>query len=270
MVCVNYSDIAAITIPYNRHHFDRLCVVTDMKSFFNDAKLKEVCEVNRCEVMASDYFYTNHAIFNKWAALEEGIDHFGLREPGWLCIMDADVLWPKRHPLFSVLQDTKELAGLEVGKLYSPLRRMWSEWPNTANWDGGIRFDPDLKLPQEEDWKFFSVHRNVAEWAGYSQVFHTSDPVLGPAPWHQIDWKHCGGADSFFQKKWDPKNKIRPPFECLHLGPAGKNWYGRATTLADGSSPPEAKERLEQIDEIWRGRAIRRAQGKDLFEGERI
>lgn len=269
MVCVNYTDLAAITIPYNRHHFDRVCIVTDLS--VDDRKLVELAIANDCEVYHTCAFTADGATFNKWRALEEGLDEFGLRAPGWLCIMDADVLWPKEISL-CLAGTTPEYYGKPLhpivykGQLCSPLRRMWNDWPMYQGEKGWQRDRPIT----EEEWKLFPIHRNVAEWAGYSQIFHTSDPVLGPAPWHQIDWKHAGGADSFFQAKWAPANKVRPPFEVLHLGPAGQNWYGRASTLADGTEPEGAAGKREQINQIWRGRAIRRAEGKDQFEGEKL
>lgn len=274
MVAVDYTDLASITIPYNRHHFDKVYVVTAWKGVNkneHDDALGKICYENRCELYYTDSFYTDGAIFNKWRALEEGLDHFHLRLPGWLCIMDADVLWPKSLD-FSIPEGDGSLIyrngierrALSIGNLYSPLRHMWNEWP-MYNGEKGWQRDCPIT---EEEWKLFPIHRNTAEWAGYSQIFHTSDPVLGPAPWHQVDWLHAGGADSAFQAKWAPQNKVRPPFECLHLGPAGKNWYGRATPFADGTLSKDSSKKLEMVDQIWSGRAGKH--GEDRFKDERI
>ena len=149
-----------------------------------------------------------------------------------------------------------------AGQLCSPLRRMCSveEGIRAANEPGSERW-----------WNRFPIHRNVAEWAGYSQILHAGDPHLGPAPWHEIDWIHAGGADSFFQQKWPQERKIRPPFEVLHLGPAGQNWFGRATPYLDGSIPEDANVRKFMSSRmIWEQRRINRANGKDQFEGERV
>jgi hypothetical protein len=219
LVCVDYADILAITLPYNRHHFDRVLIVTAP----DDACLA----FTGVEFHVTDAFYRNGARFNKWLALEEALDAKDYRR-GWLCIMDADILWPRVAPL-----------DLQFGRLYSPHRRMKAE----------------LEFCPESEWIRYPLHRNTAEWAGYSQVFHCDDPVLGKSPWHEVDWTHAGGADSFFQRKWAHENKIRPTFEVLHLGEPGINWMGRAD-----KNPTLRVEMLA----MWQRRRI------EGFKGEKL
>lgn len=241
MVSVDYEDLLAVTLPYNRHHFSEVLVVTDTA---HERTVRDICLEHHADVYATDRFYALGAEFNKWAALEEALDVFGRR--GWICNMDADVLWPKVAPLEP-----------RIGELWAPLRHM-APWPVSEH-PGPIGLMP----PQESNWYIYPIHRNVGEWAGYSQIFHAEDPALGPAPWHEVDWRHAGGADSFFQRKWPMTLKRRPSWNVLHLGEAGKNWYGRATTRADGSEPDGAGEKLGRIDEIWRGRRAIRAEGRE-------
>lgn len=243
MVCVDYADLLALTLPYNRHHFHQLMVVTTEQ----DRATRELAVKHHCLVYETDAFYRNGATFNKWLALEEGLDRLG--RDGWMCIMDADVCWPKIVPTVD----------LKVGKLYTPERRMCPTIPQV--------------IPSEDLWGSYELHRNRAEWAGYSQIFHAKDPVLKGAGqyWHEIDWKHAGGADSFFQMRWDPKDKVRPPFEVLHLGLAGHNWFGRATPLADGTVLDGSEERMQMSTrKIWEQRRVNRANGLDQFDGEKI
>lgn len=248
MVAVNYADLLAVTLPANRHHFSEVMVVTDKPS---SEKVIPLAQANGASVCITNRFYENGAAFNKWAALEYALDLFG-RE-GWLCVMDADVIWPYVAPL-----DPK------IGELWSPLRRM-APWPISSP-----SIDPSRA---EALWSLYSIHRNVGEWAGYSQVFHADDPALGPAPWHEVDWAHAGGADSLFQRKWPAELKRRPLWECLHLGNPGANWYGRATPLADGTVLEGSQERMDAVTAIWeRRRAIRQAGGTEgeAFRPERI
>jgi len=237
LVCVDYSDLLAVTLPHNRHHFEQVCVITS----HGDKKTADVALANGCPVHQTDAFTRNGAVFNKWAALEEGLDWYGRR--GWLCVMDADVLWPAATPPWHPM----------VGELWTPLRRM-------APWPGPV--------PAERDWGRFALHRNVQEWAGYSQIFHADDPHLGPAPWHQTDWVHAGGADSMFQRRWPQHLKRRPPFEVLHLGPAGTNWCGRASDYADGTRPERADEKMTMLKTYVRGRAGKT--GDERFRHERL
>lgn len=228
MVCVDYADLLSITLPYNRHHFSEVCVVTTP----TDHETQAVAEANSAHVYATTAFYLDGAAFNKWRALEEGLDCFG-RE-GWLCIMDADVMWPTLAPVHEP----------EIGRLYTPRRRMFE--------------DVTQEVPQEVDWHRYPLHRQEREFAGYTQIFHGSDPHLGPAPWHQTNWRHAGGADSFFQQKWPESHKIRPAWEVLHLGPAGTNWAGRVGVCTDGRRPPGAMERHANLRRLLAGRRYSR------------
>lgn len=245
MVSVNYADLLTITLPYNRHHFDKIVVVTSMR----DPETHRVALENGATVCQTEAFYENGAIFNKFRAMEEGLDVLG--RDGWICIMDADVLWPKEVSNYNPLAKTFKCYPQE-GKLYTPRRRMFE--------------DVTLPIPQESEWGNYPLQSQSREFAGYTQIFHGSDPALGKAPWHETNWRHCGGADSFFQAKWKEENKIRPPWEVLHLGPAGANWCGRATPRVDGSIPEGADELKEKVRSFIRGRT----QGANRFDGEKI
>ncbi len=180
----------------------------------------------------TDAFTRRGASFNKWAALEEGLDHYGRH--GWLAILDADVLWPRAIPPLD----------LEVGKLYGPLRHMLT--------------DTSRGIPPEEEWGRLPVHRNVNEIAGYSQIFAADDPHLPAPPWHDVGFVHAGAADSFFQNLWPRSHKVRPPWNVLHIVQAGENWFGRATPYLDGTVHPLAQSRRTKVQEIWRERRLRR------------
>lgn len=226
LVCVDYSDYLSLTLPYNCHHFSEIMVITTPA----DRQTQEtVASVSNAKIFCTNSFYDNGAYFNKWKALEQGLDALG--RDGIICIMDADIFWPKQIPEWSI----------QKGNLYTPFRRM------------GNIID-QFTVPAENEWIKYRRHRIVKDWSGYSQIFHADDPHLGPAPWHQIDWKHAGGADTFFQEKWLPGEKIRPPFEVLHVGPAGQNWCGRSTPYLDGSMPADGLFRAETLEGFMRQR----------------
>lgn len=264
IVSVEYTDLLSITLPYNRHHFDEVCIITSNLDAHN---LRELCYREEAELFSTDAFYDDGAEFNKWKALEEGLDWYG-RE-GWLCLMDADILWPK---------------GIEVrryltpGYLLGPLRKMIPT-------EGVI----SEKYKDENQWCDYPTHPNVNEWAGYTQIFHAKDPVLlsSPPPWHQTDWIHGGGADSFFQAKWPPHRRLRLPFFVMHLGESGVNWMGRSSPIirsrmdesdkSDRSIPiPEIDEKVmdtrrRKLREMLRRRRLNRKKSiEDRFRDERI
>ena len=238
IVCVDYSDFLAVTLPYNRHHFGDVHIVTSM----SDEQTIDVAGDYNAHLWRTDLFYADGADFNKWRALEWALDSIG--RDGWLCLMDADVLWPK-----SIQYD------FEPGKLYSPMRRMFK--------------DLAKPIPQESEWTRYPIHRDVNEWAGYSQIFHGSDHHLPAPPWHETNWKHAGGADSFFQFQWEPASKVRPPFEVLHLGEDGANWCGRVTPRLDGTMPDDSTERQRKLKGYFTGRRQHPDQTK-RFDHEKL
>lgn len=244
IVSVDYSDILQITLPYNRGNFSEVCVVTSTKDYPN---VQAIADPLACKVVATDLFYAKGAVFNKWAALEFGLDCFGRK--GWMCLLDADILWPQ-HASASLLRI------LRSGFLYCPRRRMITDVTGLT------------APPPEETWGNYPLHRQEREFAGYSQIFHGSDPVLGSPPWHDTSWIHAGGADSFFQAKWPESRKIRPGFQVLHLGSSGMNWCGRSSAYLDGKMPEKGQERYQRLQQFMQGR--RRRTTDDPFAHEKL
>lgn len=238
MTCVDFADIAALTIPHNREHFSEVWVVTSR----SDHATMKVANDNNCHIVTTDKFWDGGAAFNKWVALEHGLDLMGRK--GRLAILDVDVLWPTEAAFpFST-----------PGKLCTPRRRMLTDL--TSLNDG---------IPPEGEWGKFPLHPQQQEFAGYTQVFWAEDEHLGPPPWHDVTWAHCGGADSAFQAKWPEHRKVRPDWECLHLGGSGENWCGRVSSYLDGTAPPEASQRSEQLRRFMKVRRATRS-----FDCEKI
>lgn len=191
-VSVGYGEILARTLKYNRHHFSEVMVVTTPHDFDT---IKAAIS-NGAELYTTERFYERGAHFNKWGALEEGLERFGRH--GLMCIMDADVLWPRnaRHDY-------------QRGLMYSPRRRVQLVADNEYT---------------EGMWSLLPIHEE-AEFCGYTQIFYAEDPVLTRRPWFG-DWKCAGGGDSEFAFRWPESDKRRPSWECVHLGEPMKNWCG--------------------------------------------
>lgn len=224
MVSVDYGDILGITLKYNRHHFEEVMVVTTP----GDRETRKVASKNKARIHLTTSFYDDGALFNKWKALEEGLELFG-RE-GLLAIMDADVLWPN---------DFRQV--YQRGYLYSPYRYLW---PHI-----------DRPIPQESDWERLIAFRDY-EYPGYTQIFYGDDPVLAETPWYAIDWLHCGGADSDFQRRWPDDKKVRTDWKVLHLGEPYRNWGGRVSPRTDGELPALAGSRRKALAGVLEGRAV--------------
>lgn len=238
IVSVDYDDVLRLTLPYNRHHFEEVLIVTTPNS--PDAK---VAREFGATVFETRSFYDDNAIFNKWKAFEEGLDAFGRH--GVLCVMDADILWPKVIPVETY----------ERGFLYSPHRRLW--------------LDVTEQFPSEAFWHLLPFFQDY-EFAGYSQIFHADDPHLPSPPWHEQNWIHAGGADSFFQQLWPPFNKRRVEWQVLHLGPPGRNWCGRATPRVDKREIPQAAYRRDTLSGLLNQRPRASRNGGDPYAAERL
>ncbi len=275
IVSAGFADVLAITLPYNSHHFSEVWIVTTPNS--EDGK---TAREHGAHVFETDAFTDDGAIFNKWKAMEQCLTAMGRR--GWMCHLDVDILWPKSVGVVEQLDGslliykTNEAPTLVLpDQLCSPLRRMWDSWPDLTVGIMGNKTTIRGMLPTEDAWSKFPIHNNVTEWAGYSQIFWADSlhlkfcgncglhQEIHPHPacrhgfaWHDTTWVHGGGSDSFFQKRWPKGKKVRPPFECLHLGSAGVNWHGRVTPYTDGKIPEGAEERAAKTRDLWKERRI--------------
>lgn len=219
-VCVEFSDILAITLPRNAKHFERIVVVS---SFADEYTPRVVATIPNAELFQTNDFYLDGAVFNKGRALESGFDVLGRR--GWICVLDADIVLPRNM----------NLAPAQIGNLHTPRRRMLadiSRWPEVVD--------------NHQDWDLLP-RQDADAFPGYFQLFHADDPVLKSRPWYETNWRHAGGADSMFSNRWSPRSRVRPPFEVLHLGEDGKNWCGRATEFVSGSLHPQAGARAAEL-----------------------
>jgi hypothetical protein len=240
-ICVDYADLLRVTLPRSQKHFHSVTVVTTP----GDEETIGVVREFGADLCITDVFYDKGADFNKFAALEYGLGLMG-RE-GWLAVIDADIYFPLEIPEWS----------LDQGCLYTPRRRMFPHIPQSAE-----------EIP--DNWLPYAYPMANEEFAGYCQIFHADDAMLGPPPWYETNWIWAGGPDSVFQQKWPDRNKIRPPFEVLHLGPAFQNWAGRIAPMADGTPAQGADRRRRRRAEILERRNQLHREGKDMFSGERM
>jgi len=231
IVCVNYDDFLAVTLSRNVRHFERVVVVTTPQDhatrLLADSQDNVFCHttdvftripagikplslpIGYQALKAAMVARTGgRVVFNKGAAIEEGLDVLG--RTGWICLLDADVILP------DVMPDAPEW---EPGCLYGPYRRL-------------CQTPAKLRAhPFDSDWTRFPYgpekQEFPGEYAGYCQIFDSSAPHL-KRPWYAVDWP-AEGPDSEFWWHWPPEKLRRPAFEVLHLGPLRENWRGRVS-----------------------------------------
>lgn len=226
IVSVDFADLLAVTLAYNRHHFDDILIITS----FTDHATLTIAHEHRCQVYQTQEFYNDDAKFNKFLALESGLDKFG--RTGWLAFLDADILWPKILDISPLVKD----------KLYSIRRRR-------------LLLDVTKPIPPESEWKKLPLDPQVSECMGFTQIFNCEALCLRKTPWHRLDLPTAALGDSQFQNKWDLDHKVWLDADCLHLGNYAENWCGRVTQYRDGSYPKSRDELLKQnknyIDKLW-------------------
>jgi hypothetical protein len=243
ITAVDYLDEISATLPYNRHHFSEVVIVTNWSCGGPLFKIAEECNAR---TVTTNAFYERGASFNKYAAVEQALAVLRAegKLSGAISVMDADIFIPKGAKIDPV-----------PGCLYTPYRRMCPTVP------------PPDDVPPEHNWANFPRHRLESEWSGYMHVFHADDPLLGSPPWYNTSWVHAGGADSWFSQKWPLRLCIRPDWECLHVGTPATNWYGRVTPDLTGREPEQATTRKEALVSAMR----RRRQKPDpQFRAERL
>lgn len=237
-VCVDYWDILALTLPHNLPLFQSVLVVTSMR----DSRTLEIAQAAGADVFQTNAFFEREAAFNRFKALELGLDYMG--RCGWICIAGADIAFPRvGHPW------TKK-----EGNLYRPLRHIHPQIPKS--------------IPEERKWRQFKPPYPKDESAGYAQIFHADDPVLRTGSrWFETTWSLAGGGDTFFERRWPVSKQVRPPLEVLHIGEIGQNWAGRVTAYADGSVDGNAEVRRGMMRNL---RNRRRAEFRDSFAAEKM
>ena len=96
IVCIDFGDFLASTLPCNRPIFDRLTIVTSPE----DECTASLAREHDCElVITSRHRETN--LFNKSKAINDGLEV--CTEQGWFCLLDADIALPQdfRPEVFS-------------------------------------------------------------------------------------------------------------------------------------------------------------------------
>lgn len=229
IVCVNYSDFLAHTLPYNKHHFNKIVVVTDSK----DTATKRLCEYHHVECIVTDVFYDGGDVFNKGKAINEGLKR--LSNKGWVVQLDADIYLP---PLTRFILNNLETE-LDPQTIYSMDRLMC---PSYEEW---IKF---IENPAKIQEAYIYIHPTafpvgvrIAEYMskgyepiGYFQMWNPSGSGIYDYP---TQHGKADRTDVLHTKKFPrSKRQLIPELLCIHLDSEnstaikmGKNWNGRKT-----------------------------------------
>lgn len=256
IVCVNYSDFLAHTLPHNKHHFDELVIVTDL----DDAKTRELCEFHHVRCLQTDVFYENGDSFNKGAAIAYGLSQ--LSRADWVMHLDADIYLP---PMTRTILNNLPL---ERDKIYGADRLMC---PNYESWARFIDFPRKI----QEGWIYihtscFPMGVRLAEYMnkgagwepiGYLQLWNPNGSGVHDYP---TEHDHCDRTDVLHCKKFPrERRELLPEIIVIHIESEGemgtsmgKNWRGRKTrpfeltSVARTTTEEEIKSLMEQASEL--------------------
>lgn len=220
IVCKNYSDFLAHTLPENLEHLDRVVVVTHP----DDTDTMSLCSKYGVECLDTTVFHDDGDKFNKGRAINLGLAH--LRHEGWLLHLDADVLLPPRFR--QRLRDAR----LNQKNLYGADRQNVITYENYK--------EHKAKIVPQHKWKY--LVEPIKEFPLGSRLLHM-DYGYCPIGYFQL-WHHTANrkypvvagsaehSDVLFAIQWARENRVLlPEFFVFHLesenSKMGINWAGR-------------------------------------------
>lgn len=229
IVCKDYADFLAETLPLNLSHFDDVVVVTHP----DDKETQAVCAKNSVECVKTTVFHDNGDDFNKGLAINVGKDH--LKGNGWYLHLDADMVLPHRfrHMLDRARLDPKNIYGADrvnvygfeawkrlENNLYHPYEQRWFIDPGYCHQE---------KPPENTRFGARVVHMEYG-WVpiGFFQLWHSSHSA-------RYNYKRgaAAGTDVMFPTQWPREHRVLlPEVVCYHLDSEpkhgiGTNWHGR-------------------------------------------
>lgn len=232
VVCYNYSDFLAATLPHNIQMVDRLVVVTHP----SDVGTQRLCDKFSVDCIKAEVFHDDNDRFNKGRAINLGLAN--LRHDGWLLHLDADILLPHRF------HNALHLARLNKEYLYGADRlnvtsyEQWEKYKHKSipqhQWRFMVTPQPEFTLGSR------LIHLEYSYCPiGYFQLWHSSVRRKYPIV--------CGSAehsDILFAVQWNVEQRILiPSFFVYHLESEpvkmGANWNGRKTKVFGPAGTPD-------------------------------
>ena len=122
VICVNYGDFLAWTLPTDKQNFNKVVVVTTPE----DVRTQKLCEYWHIQCIQTNVFTSDGSKFNKGLGINEGLK--ALDGDGWVVHKDADIFLP---PLFRNTIEKMELdpEGIyHIDRLMCPDFQSWIEF----------------------------------------------------------------------------------------------------------------------------------------------
>lgn len=228
VVCLNYADFLAESLPMNLSHIDRLVVVTGHE----DHATREVCRKWSVECVLTDVFTEKGETFNKGSAINIGIGT--LRQQGWIMQLDADIVLPVNF------RGMLDKSALQRDCIYG------AERMNVVGYDQWHRIKD--KWFTDPQFAYRYIVNSPSDLAVGANVVHKQygyTPIGFFQLWHseymhryELRYPETEGSAENMDVQWAlrwprAKRLLLPTFRVFHLesetARMGANWSGRTT-----------------------------------------
>jgi hypothetical protein len=223
IVCVEYGDFLATTLPANKHQFDRLIVVTSPE----DKETQRVCRYYGVPHLQTDVLRTRWGEMHKAKGINKGLEQLDLDD--WVLHLDADIVLPP------TCRQLIERADLDKTCLYGCDRYQvpsWEAWqlhqamPPLQQDNYHVHLDTFPIAP-----RFSGSRMGGYAPPGYFQLWNAKASGVTRYP---EDHDDASRTDVLFTAQWwRNKRHLLPEFVVYHLEseqcPPGTNWEGRVS-----------------------------------------
>lgn len=232
IVCVDYADFLAHTLPFNRNVFDKLVVVTTPE----DRQTRDLCEHYNIECLTTNCFTSDAAKFAKSRGINMGLAHLASEE--WVVQLDADlVLPPRTRELLTKLERADALnpeAIYGIDRVMCPSFAAWIAWLSKPQ----VQHSCNTFIQMDRFPTGTRIGRlRVDGWLpiGFFQMWN---PKIAGA-FYYPEGNSAEGSDYIFAMRWPRAKRVFIPEivgihldSTLRMGTAagrGANWEGRKT-----------------------------------------
>ena len=223
VTCVNYYDTLPYSLESCKKIFEKVFVITDTM----DTITPQVCEgFDFVECIQSDCFYKDDAVFNKGAAINQGLKRIPIDKDNWVLIFDADTIF--------TLQSLYILSTNDFGlnSLYGAIRQ---PIPNITSYEKFIEkrdhnnactiFENNLEHTNE----VFPLIKKIDKDRifGYFQLFNSTN-LSKENYLYPENYKNARNSDLKFSSLFKDNIVVHKHIRVLHFGSVS-NWNGRVS-----------------------------------------
>ena len=263
VVCVNYSDFLAFTLPTNVKLFNKMVVVTDSKDF----STQRLCEYYKVQCIVTDCFYENGDNFNKGKGINEGLKY--LDKDAWILHLDADIYLP---PLTWEILKTLNLDTTCIYGLDRFMVQSFKDWTSHLSLpqlvqEAGIYVHPNsfklgTRISQYESHGYIPI--------GFFQLWHIdSNQFRYPQEYGEAD-----RTDMQFAKLFDKdKRRFIPDIIVYHLesevAKMSANWKGRKTLYFGNKNLSTTLKEFNQKQYLVKNKMVKGINLVDMLEKDK-